>query len=68
MAMTEMLDELENGKFTCFIFNPFDCEKNGGHVWDGKPITFRIGAATGGSATCSKCGIAAIDFDMQRCD
>ena len=39
-----------------------DCPKGGKHQWDGP--TTRWG--TGESGTCSKCGIAQIDYDMMN--
>lgn len=46
-----------------------DCPKGGEHKWDGEGITWETpGAGGAATSTCSKCGLAAIDYDMMNAD
>lgn len=62
----EVPESKRSGNITVFACGG-GCPKGGEHQWDGPEETWEgPEGGGGGSATCSKCGIAAIDYDMMN--
>ena len=64
MSDKDKQDTLSSGIFIC---GGQKCPVGGEHVWDGPMEEYRgpNGSYTV-TATCSKCGISAIDYDMMN--
>lgn len=64
-----MNGEKESEPFLAFVCGGKSCPKGGDHEWDGEwALWDDPGGGGGGSATCSKCGLARIDYDMMNCE